>query len=365
MSNLDECVKKIVKYSKGKKRDPSEFQPLFGQLLNEISQSNGSALDKAMESIVNLIKDEDIVFGFFIANICGSCLERGANPKIVGFEIINFVKKVVNNAFEFGQLFEQILKQNIPVTQQHIMEDLGRKKPLLGVSFKLVEGLGPLISAVYATDKDFRKITANDQDLYDKVNFMASRMHNLRFITEALFLIDNEPLLVLHPKAKKGFIVEFEGVSSLNQLDVLLADKIIGDPNQGLLEGKKPDLAVVQAFSINPGSKSLVASMAFELCNYTGLISPDTIGNPWKGTLNILGADGSKWLDHECVPVDIKKLGNQRILLIDNAVINRTMNGQKTFPKMIASLNLIKILSEEQVSFWINKIMVANKSNTN
>jgi len=361
MSNLDECVKRIVKYSKGKKRDPSEFQPLIGQLMNEITQSNVSALDKAMESIVSLINDEDIIFGFFLANICGSCLERGANPKIVGFEIVNFVKKVVYNAYEFGRIFELVIAQNVPVSPQMIMQDLGRKKPLLGVSFKIVESLGPLISAVYAADKDFRKITANDQDLYSKVNYMASKMQNLRYVIEALFLIDNEPLLVLHPKANKGFIVEFEGVSSLTQLDVLLADKIIGDPNQGLLEGKKPDLAVVQAFSINPGSKSLVAPMSFELCNYTGLISPDTIGNPWKVNLNILGPDAAKWLDHECVPADIQKLGNQRILLIDSAVINRTVNGQKTFPRMMASLNLIKILTKEQVSFWINKIMDANK----
>jgi hypothetical protein len=102
--------------------------------------------------------------------------------------------------------------------------------------------------------------------------------------------------------------------------------------------------------------------MSFEFANYTGLIKPDEIGIPWKGTLNVLENDASKWLTHENVPADIKKLGNKRILLIDNSAISRSTNAQKTFPKMPASLELKRVLPEQEVSYWISKIMETNNT---
>src|SRR5262249_30679637 len=71
-------------------------------------------------------------------------------------------------------------------------------------------------------------------------------LHNeAGFLWELLHLADDMELLVIHVPLKRGYRVRLEAVGRNFHLFSLLQDALIGDPDQGLLPGKRPDPDVV------------------------------------------------------------------------------------------------------------------------
>src|SRR5207253_5340017 len=72
------------------------------------------------------------------------------------------------------------------------------------------------------------------------------------FLTKILRVLDDEPLLVLHPGERKGYRLKMSGVGTNFELFILLADAVIGDPRAGWLPGEKADPDLVASCRDRP-----------------------------------------------------------------------------------------------------------------
>ena len=78
-------------------------------------------------------------------------------------------------------------------------------------------------------------------ELLKQARAVADLHEQAQYLAEMLRVVDDEELLVLHPETRRGWKVCIRGVSDNFQLHTLLANALIGDPEKGLLPGRRPD----------------------------------------------------------------------------------------------------------------------------
>jgi len=69
---------------------------------------------------------------------------------------------------------------------------------------------------------------------------VADRSQRAAWVGQLAAVLDDEPLLVLDPRTRRGYALTMGGIGDNFQLHTLLADRLIGDPDQGLVAGSAP-----------------------------------------------------------------------------------------------------------------------------
>jgi hypothetical protein len=140
-------------------------------------------------------------------------------------------------------------------------------------------------------------------------------METLTCLRKLVAVLDRAEVIVLHPSFQRGYRVRISGIGDNFQLHTLLADALIGDPDQGWLPGQRPDRRVAAAAKDGPfplpGSPRgdvPIAVGAFNLWNWQGLQPDGTLPTGRNGT--------EHWTWNEGVPADITLFEGQRVLLL-------------------------------------------------
>ena len=179
-----------------------------------------------------------------------------------------------------------------------------------------------------------------------------------KFLVEMLRVLDDEDLLVLYPATGLGWKVRVRGISDNFQLHTLLADALIGDPEKGLLPGRRPDPRIAAAARDQPVDPAVeLAEGAFNLLGWQAL-RPD-------GTLPA-GQDGSEsWVWNEGVPAEIDKFEGVRVLLLGPPPYVRTWNAGRRFEDMPADLHVVETLTPAAANSWLGRIAAAPRTPKN
>jgi hypothetical protein len=122
-------------------------------------------------------------------------------------------------------------------------------------------------------------------------------------------VLDDEPIVVLHPGEGKGFRVRLSGLADNFQLHTLLADALIGQFPGRWLRGARPARAEVAAArdgAVREGCPG--AHGAFNLWTWRGLKADGTLRDPMSGS--------SHWIWNEGVPADIPSFDGERVVLL-------------------------------------------------
>ncbi len=94
-----------------------------------------------------------------------------------------------------------------------------------------VLGHGPFRAAVPAEVK---------AELREYAAAVADRSQRAAWVRDLAAVLDDEPLVVLNPRARRAYALTMSGVGDNFQLHILLADRLIGDSDQGLVPGCAP-----------------------------------------------------------------------------------------------------------------------------
>ncbi|MBO0796205.1 MAG: hypothetical protein J2P36_35380, partial [Ktedonobacteraceae bacterium] len=174
-------------------------------------------------------------------------------------------------------------------------------------------------------------------------------------------VLDNEEIIVLHPGLKCGYRIRIRGVSDNFQLHTLLADALIGDPNQRWLPGQRPDPRVAAAANNGPfplpgeeDAKFPAAEGAFNLWNWQGLQS--------DGTLPKGGSNSEHWVWNEGTPADIEHFEGTRVILLGPPPYHRSWNAGRFFPGLDGELEVLEIASPAPVDDWLARIITARSA---
>ncbi|MEM6282055.1 MAG: hypothetical protein AAF787_07675, partial [Chloroflexota bacterium] len=173
-------------------------------------------------------------------------------------------------------------------------------------------------------------------------------------IAEWLFrlmgVLDDEELLVLHPEQRVGFRVKISGIADNFQLQVLLADAIMGDPAAGWMAGETFPEEVVAAMRDTSPQEEISGSRTFNMLNYMALNDDRTVGSG-------IG-EMFYWIYSEDTPAAIPDVDGMRVVLIGELPYdNATFNAGRAFGMMPGRVEVVQKLKKAQVEAWLDKII--------
>ena len=168
------------------------------------------------------------------------------------------------------------------------------------------------------------------------------------FLGKMLNVLDDEPLVVLHPETTRGFRFTMSGIADNFQLHLLL---------HGKLAGKGPDRidgVVPSADSLSQGSDGewgqSSAHSNWQLANWFGLRPGGAIDREdYQRT----------WIWNEGTPSDIAPFEGTRVVLIGPSTIERSWNANRVFPGMIGRLEGPTPMAQVEVRGLLERMTAA------
>ncbi len=149
------------------------------------------------------------------------------------------------------------------------------------------------------------------------------------FLGKMMSVLDDEPLVVLHPESARGFRFTMYGIGDNFQLHVLLLGALAGSMPPHI-DGIAPSQEAISAASTATDTSDLLARSSWQLANWFAL-------RP-GGAIDTVDYQRS-WIWNEGIPADIAAFEGTRVILIGPTTIDRSWNAQRIFPSMPARLD--------------------------
>jgi hypothetical protein len=171
---------------------------------------------------------------------------------------------------------------------------------------------------------------------------------------EALAILDDEPLLVLHPSTHQGFEVRCSAVTNNSDLEIVLAALLFRTWRSGPRDGirtRRPSKAVISALDRGGHDTPLYQS---EWNKYD-----------WRAA-GLAGIDASPqsdfWIWNEGRPADIPKIDGRRIIIFGPCSYPRSWSVHRMFGPLRPFAQLERALPRSQVDAWIRRLAALRQS---
>lgn len=342
-------------------------------MLEKAHQATGQDIENALQRMKPFLIRIRLVPASLVALACGALVEQGAPPEIVGDAIVQRAKQTIKSASAFAFTCQQRARQdaspesdpeNIHACIQRYKDQLMKKGSQEAEAWFVLGQFSTAALAVLMRLPRLREALSHDPEfLADLEQGFALFPGHLEALYEIMHLLD-EDMIVLHPALQRGYRIHIRGVRDNFQLHTLLADALIGDPEQGWLPGKRPDPRVVAAAKDGPvphpdedADNDIPAEGAFNLWNWQGLQADGRLYETQSEQSNLR----RYWIWNEGKPHDIALFEGIRIILLGPPPYHRTWNTGRFFPGLPGELDVVEKLSEVQVREWLLRISAAIK----
>jgi hypothetical protein len=233
---------------------------------------------------------------------------------------------------------DQLLEVLTPRAGTHGHPDTADMSRIAMSWFDMEEWLKAMITLLGSSG--FRTVVPADvkADLREYAAAVADRSQLAVWVGKLAAVLDDEPLIVLDPAARKGYALTMSGVGDNFQLHILLADRLIGDPGQGLVAGERPDRSWVEAAT--DGHPRLGAD------------------NPAIRRFRLFDGHGA-YVHPEGKPADIEPLDGTRVLVLHPPNGAFGMGVGRVFQDMPPTLDLDRVLGADEAESWFARVAPA------
>ena len=196
----------------------------------------------------------------------------------------------------------------------------------------------PLMAALSASPDEREKL----RPLRELAAPLSERHEGAFFLDAMLGVLHKEPILVLEPARKRGFIGTFSGIADNAQLHALLmahypdAAKTFPQAALPMFDGSGE-----QTSEINVESNWNLYS--YRALDREGHIKEDL-------------ADSQHWLWNEDSPMEIPKFENYRVIVLGPSSYTRGWPAQRLFAPLRASVDVDRELDAGAVAAWIERL---------
>jgi len=167
------------------------------------------------------------------------------------------------------------------------------------------------------------------------------------FLGKMIRVLDDEPLVVLHPLTSRGFRFVMSGVADNFQLHLLLRAALAGR-GEDKIEGKPPAKRAVDAARDGDPKDGGAVQSDWQLANWFALRPGNVIDT----------ADYHKsWIWNEGVPADIAPFEGTRVVLVGPTTIRRGWNAGRVFSGMPGKLAPRGVLPRAEVDELLASMM--------
>ncbi|MEV5085735.1 hypothetical protein AB0K74_45955, partial [Streptomyces sp. NPDC056159] len=246
------------------------------------------------------------------AVLAGACVEWGASP----MALIDVVPRRASEAMMLNEVVPEFwdkaargrpLPEPVSASSPQLVRTLTRlarwrpgldKNTMTRIAmswFDMEHWLKVLITVM--ADAGFRAAVPGEvkAELREHAAAVAHRSQRAAWVGALAAVLDDEPLVVLDPRARWGYALTMSGIGDNGQLHILLADRLVGDPGQGLVAGDRPARSWVEAGTSGDP--------------YLG---PD---NPAIRCFRLFDGQGT-YISPEGRPADIEPLDGTRVLVL-------------------------------------------------
>jgi hypothetical protein len=293
-------------------------------------------------------------------------IEKDTDPAIVSTTILQRAQEALQKAAAFGRACQNEARRHpgdsdpddveacVKQYSQHLAQDMLEEarawfvlEPICNATLAVLMRLPQACEAI-----------RHDPAFLADLAACPAQNAALQCLRDVLDVLEHEEMVVLHPALKRGYRIRISGIGRNYQLHTLLADALIGDPEQGWLPGQRPDPRVVAAAKDGPFplSKEDAADFphaegAFLLWNWQGLQA--------DGTLPVVLDIDKYWIWNEGKPADIVPFEEVRVILLSPPWFSHLWDACRHFPGMRGELEVLETFSPTQVSDWLARITVA------
>jgi hypothetical protein len=188
--------------------------------------------------------------------------------------------------------------------------------------------------------REFRDASEPFPDLVEEAALAADTVPQAHWLAGLFAVLDDEPLVVLDPANGRGFRLTMSGVGDNFQLHTLLADRLIGDPDRGLLTGVRPEAAWVAAATDAPAS---------------------IVGKPIERRFRLFDATGA-YVYPEGRPADIAAVAGARVLVIHPPNGIYQWGQGRVYEGMRPELTLDEIMTADEAATWLARAEPARET---
>jgi hypothetical protein len=345
MPTLEDAVKTVLRLA----TLPFDGQTFYGAL-REVTEAaanvDEAARNQALTQLNPVIEQNIIVYAALTALTCGAVVEQGADANITAAATFRRTAEALKEARYYASACEAA---EIDPFEQTSMQRFGPEIPLAVDAWNMLEYLYRPAIALMSRSKPARPAARQTPDFLEAAKALEGVHHGADWLYKMLMVLDDEELIVLHPGQKRGFHIKISGIADNFQFHLLLADRLIGNTDEGWLEGSKPPAEVVAKVVDAANTDEHTASGVFNLVNYTGLLPSGEFDSAH-----------SHWIWGEGIPADILPMNGTRIILLDKPPYSRSWNAQRMFEGLRPELHVLRKLSEVEFNTWMQRIKDAN-----
>ena len=352
---------------------PSELQRLVDDLVTQMKSGSAPAYRTAMKRLADAARaggPESLtaavealapllpgLSGDFAmtAVLAGACVEWGASP----MALVDVLPRRASEAMMLNEVVQefwdeaargrslpepvsasthQLVRTLTGLARWHRDVDKNTMTRIAMSWFDMEHWLKALITVM--ADAGFRAAVAGDvkAELREHAAAVAHRSQRAAWVGALAAVLDDEPLVVIDLRTHRGYALTMSGVGDNGQLHILLADRLVGDPGQGLVAGDRPARSWVEAA---------------------------TSGDPHLGSddpaircFRLFDGQGA-YISPEGVPADIGPLDGTRVLVLHPPNGNYALGVGRVFEHMMPALRLDRILEPAETQRWLARLAPA------
>lgn len=311
--------------------DEDAVQRRLTQLREQFGQAPDEELDIAAALLADVMPDLSPGRDAVVAVLVGACVEAGAGAAACAEPILSAAERATAGAADFLRRWPagwDHPRQIGEVPPPSMFEQLGDPNDpevrAAGMGWWTLPLWQSAVAAVLSS-KDVRKAFLPNDEFFWNAREVAMSTGVGTYLAQALAVLDDAKLVVIHRPTLEGFEFLMSGVADNFQLHTLLMERLV---TPGHLPGTPPSREAVEACTAE---------------------SPDA---PYEydgtGAFNLVAPDGS-WIWNEAWPVDIPLIDGRRLLLLDPPPYERTWHASRAFLAMPAELEFVRRISEDGV----------------
>lgn len=286
---------------------------IVGAFYRLAAEADAATLNAMLASLDARIEAHPIELVGNVAMLAGALVELGADPGEFPLSV-------------FDHLLEQLEALSGPEDETELPE-----------AYDLLERAA---MACLSRSPKLRRELPQKQELLDSFVRYDERYG---FLGKMIQVLDDEPLVVIHPSTSKGFRFRIHGIADNFQLHLLLLGALAGTHIKGIV----PTPGSLAAARDSDSESADVARSDWQLANWQGLRQGGTIAGM---------DDTDTWIWNEGVPADIARFDATRLVLIGPSSIERSWNAGRIFSGMPGRLVGPELMSASEVSSLLGAI---------
>jgi hypothetical protein len=353
VTDLASAVNKLVETARSGSKGKA-LQKAVSAVVDAFDASDAKAAKAALatldKSVGNAVGHASQVLQLTI----GALVEAGAPPESAWPAVSRELEAALAGATRFAMACAQAAKTpHVETALAKAGAKIAKKSPADAGAWEALPSR--CLAAVACLTRSAKvRAAARKKGLLENAYPLEDAVAEVGYLTQALRVLDDEEIVVLHPELQRGFRVRVSELGSNAELFVLLSNAVIGDSKKGFLPGDKFDSRAIAALTGDaepPKGSALVAP--FNFVAFTGLDA--------DGTLPEASAIEEHWIWFDGVPADIPEHGGTRIILLQDAPFPRMLPMERAFEALSPSVEVVAKLPAGAVQKMLGTIAKTRK----